>query len=80
MRPYAVCHAAHTICLAQGPVKVRFAEFVGDIAALARQTQNPDLLVELLVLLHLHSLVCPPLLLSCALLSPSLPLAVCVWV
>jgi len=32
-----------------GPVKIRLAEFVGDIAALARQTQNPDLLVELLV-------------------------------
>ena len=33
----------------QGAVKARFAEFVGDVAALARQTQNADLLVELLV-------------------------------
>ncbi len=34
-----------------GPVKMRLAEFVGDIAALTRQTQNPDLLVELLGIL-----------------------------
>ena len=31
-----------------GDVKRRFGEFVADIAALARQTENPDLLVELL--------------------------------
>lgn len=35
----------------EGAVKLRFAEFVGDLAALARQTQNPDLLVELLGIL-----------------------------
>ena len=34
-----------------GPVKLRFAEFVSDLAALVRQTENPDLLVELLGIL-----------------------------
>jgi hypothetical protein len=34
-----------------GAVKLRFAEYVGDLAALARQTQNADLLVELLGIL-----------------------------
>eukprot|EP00286_Rhodomonas_abbreviata_P029278 CAMPEP_0181300704 /NCGR_PEP_ID=MMETSP1101-20121128/7032_1 /TAXON_ID=46948 /ORGANISM="Rhodomonas abbreviata, Strain Caron Lab Isolate" /LENGTH=749 /DNA_ID=CAMNT_0023405959 /DNA_START=219 /DNA_END=2465 /DNA_ORIENTATION=+ len=35
----------------EGPVKMRFAEYVSDLAALARKTESPDLLVELLGLL-----------------------------
>lgn len=35
----------------EGPVKMRFAEYVSDLAALTRKTENPDLLVELLGLL-----------------------------
>ena len=42
----------------QGAVKARFAEFVGDVAALARQTQNADLLVELLVPPRMRAWTC----------------------